>query len=85
MKSIRLKINLCLSITVLVALLAVGMFSIAANYTSTLSTVEQMMSETAVQAAGRVQHELAAYKNVAMDTGCIPQLSDPAVSLEEKQ
>ena len=31
MKSIRLKINLCLSITVLVALLAVGMFSIAAN------------------------------------------------------
>ena len=85
MKSIRLKINLCLSITVLVALLAVGMFSIAANYTSTLSTVEHMMSETAVQAAGRVQHELAAYKNVAMDTGCIPQLSDPAVSLEEKQ
>ena len=85
MKSIRAKINLCLSITVLAALLAVGMFSIVSNYTSTLSTVNQMMNETAVLAAGRVQHELTAYKNVAMDTGCIPQLSDPSVPLDEKQ
>ena len=85
MKSIRLKINLCLSITVLVALLAVGMFSIAANYTSTLSTVEQMMRETAVLAAGRVEQELAAYKNVVMDAGHDQQLADPDVPLEVKQ
>ena len=45
MKSIRAKINLCLSITVLAALLAVGMFSIVSNYTSTLSTVNQMMKQ----------------------------------------
>jgi len=50
-----------------------------------MSTVEQMMSETAVLAAGRVEQELMAYKNVVMDAGHIAQLSDPDVSLEEKQ
>lgn len=50
-----------------------------------MSTVEQMMSQTAVLAAGRVQQELKAYKNVVMEVGGIPQLSDPEVSVEEKQ
>ena len=34
---------------------------------------------------GRIGKELTAYKNVAMDTGCIPQLSDAAVPVEEKR
>jgi len=50
-----------------------------------MSTVEQMMRETAVLAAGRVEQELAAYKNVVMEVGCIPQLSDPRVSADEKK
>lgn len=71
--------------TVLTALAVVGAFSIIANYNSTLTTVNHMMSKTAVLAAERVEQELSAYKNVAMDTGCIPQLSDPSVSLDEKR
>ena len=85
MKSIRAKITLCLIMTVLTALAAVGLSSIIPNYNSTIATVNHMMSETAVLAAERVEQELAAYKNVAMDTGCIPQLSDPAVSVDEKR
>lgn len=85
MKSIRTKITLCLIITVLTALIAAGISSIIPNYNSTLSTVDHMMSETAVLAAERVEQELTAYKNVAMDTGCIPQLSDPIVSVEDKK
>lgn len=85
MKSIRMKITLCLILTVLVGLVASGISSIIPNYNSTMSTVEQMMRETAVLAAGRVEQELAAYKNVVMDTGHIQQLADPDVSLEEKQ
>lgn len=85
MKSIRSKITLCLMATVLIALMAVGISSITLSYRSTIATVEQMMSETAVLAAERIEQELTAYKNVAMDTGCIPQLSDPSVSVEEKQ
>ncbi len=85
MKSIRTKITLCLMVTVLATQLVVGASSITLNYNSTLSTVDQMMSETAVLAAERIEQELTAYKNVAMDTGCIPQLLDETVSLEEKR
>lgn len=85
MKSIRTKITLCLILTVLVGLVASGISSIIPNYNSTMSTVEQMMSETAVLAAGRVEQELTAYKNVVMEVGCIPQLSDPRVSVDEKK
>lgn len=84
MKSIRAKITLCLILTVLTALIVVGASSIMLNYNSTIATVDHMMSETAVLAAERVEQELMAYKNVAMDTGCIPQLSDSSTSLEEK-
>ncbi|MDE7219461.1 MAG: methyl-accepting chemotaxis protein [Oscillospiraceae bacterium] len=85
MKSIRKKITVCLMATVLTALAAVGASSIALNYRSTIATVDQMMCETAVLAAERIEQELTAYKNVAMDTGCIPQLSDETVPLEKKR
>lgn len=85
MKSIRAKITICLMATVLIALVAVGSSSITLNYRSTLATVEQMMSETAVLAAERIEQELSAYKNVAVDTGCIPQLSDETVPVDEKR
>ena len=85
MNSIRKKITVCLMATVLTALVLVGASSILLNYRSTLATVEQMMSETAVLAAERIQQELTAYKNVAIDTGCIPQLSDETVPVAEKR
>jgi len=71
--------------TVLIALIAVGSSSITLNYRSTIATLNQMMSETAVLAAERIEQELTAYKNVAIDTGCIPQLSDSSVPTTEKQ
>lgn len=85
MKSIRTKITLCFILTILVALVASGSSSITLNYNSTMSTVEQMMRETAVLAAGRAQQELMAYKNAVMEVGCIPQLSDSNVPQDEKQ
>ena len=85
MKSIRTKITLCLMVTVLATQLVVGASSITLNYNSTILTVDQMMSETAVLAAERIEQELAAYKNVAMDTGCVPQLLDKTVPLKEKR
>ena len=85
MNSIRKKITVCLMVTVWTALILVGASSIALNYRSTIATVDQMMSETAVLAAERIEQELIAYKNVAMDTGCIPQLSSASVPVEEKR
>ena len=68
MKSIRTKITMCLILTVLSALIVVGGSSIALNYRSTIDTVNQMMSQSATLASERVEQELTAYKNVAMDT-----------------
>ena len=85
MKSIRTKITLCLMATVLATQLVVGVSSITLSYNNTVSTVDQMMSETAVLAAERIEQELTAYKNVAMDTGCVPQLLDKTVPLEDKR
>ena len=85
MRSIRKKITVCLMATVLIALVLVGTASITLNYRSTIATVDEMMSQTAVLAAERIEQELTAYKNVAMDTGCIPQLSDNEVPVEEKR
>lgn len=85
MKSIRTKITVCLMLTIVISLMAAGLSGIIPSYRSTLSTVENMMRTTAVLAAERVEQELTAYKNAAMDAGCIPQLSDPNVPLEEKQ
>ena len=62
MNSIRKKITVCLIATVFIALLVVGLSSIALNYRSTLATVEQMMSETAVLAGERIEQELGAYR-----------------------
>ncbi len=85
MNSIRKKITVCITATVVIALLLVGGVGIVLNYRGTLSTVEQMLSETAVLAAERIDQELTAYKNVVIDTGCVPQLSDPEASVEEKR
>lgn len=85
MRSIRTKITLCLILTVLVSLVVSGSFSISLNYQSVMTTVEQMMTETSVLAAGRAEQELMAYKNAVMEIGCIPELSDPNVSVEEKK
>ena len=85
MKTIRKKITVCLMATVLVALVAVGTTSITLNYSSTLMTVEQLMTQTANLAGERVEQELLAYRNVAMDTGRVTQLSDPEVPVEEKK
>ena len=82
MNSIRKKITVSLIATVLIALAAVGASSIFLNYRSTLVTVEQMMGETAILAAERIEQELTAYKNVAMDTGFIAQLSSGSTTVE---
>lgn len=85
MKSIRGKITVCIIAVVLLALVAVGAASMALGYRSTLTTVEAMMTETAALAADRIEQELQAYKNVAMDTGLVPALSDENVSVEDKK
>jgi len=84
MKTIRSKIMLCMTLTLLLSLLAVGGVSAYLNYTSTIDTLEQSLTETVEIAAERVEKELTAYENVVSEVGMIPDLSNPAISNAQK-
>lgn len=85
LKSIRTKIMLCMSLTVLIAMLIVGTVSSVTNYRSTMDTIEQSMTEMAKIASARVEKELAIYRSIATEVGCSTLLADPEVSVAEKQ
>ena len=85
MKSIRMKIVACMLIAILTSLVIVGGISAWLNYTSTIDTLGQTMTEMADTAAERIEEELNAYKNIAYVTGCIPTLSDRTATVEEKR
>ena len=63
----------------------VGGISSWLNYQSTLSSMEQTMTETSKIASDRVAHQLKEYANVAMETGTIARLSSPQLGIEEKR
>ena len=69
MKSIRMKIVACMLIAILTSLVIVGGISAWLNYTSTIDTLGQTMTEMADTAAERIEEELNAYKNIAYVTG----------------
>lgn len=85
MKSIRGKILLCMSLTVLIALCVLGGTSVYLNYSSSKDLLGQTMKETANVAAERVSQELSVYRNIAWETGCTARLANPDLSVESKQ
>lgn len=85
MKSIQQKLLVSfLGLTAAAALVCGGM-GIAANYANTYATLEQNLTATATLAADRVSYELTSYVNVAEALGMVPALSDPEVSVAEKE
>lgn len=85
MKSIRKKILLTMTLTVILALLAVGVAGIVLNYSSTNALLKQNMLEMAQISAQRVEHELEAYANVAFDAGCTARLANADTSIADKK
>ena len=85
MKSIQQKILASfLGLTAAAALICGGM-GIAVNYFNTYSTLERDLAVTAGLAADRVAYELEAYRSAAIALGMVPELSDPEVSVWEKE
>lgn len=85
MKTIRKQIQISMILLVAISLAIIGVVSIYLNYSSTLDTLEDTMGQAASIAAQRVEQELLAYKNVAIDTGMVARLSSETSSVEEKQ
>ena len=85
MKSIKGKILLCMSLTVVICLSILGGAGICLNYSSTNQLLEQTLRETVKIASDKVANELTSYLNVAIDTGTIARLTDPQQSTGNKQ
>lgn len=85
MKSIRGKILLSMVLTVAVSLLTISLVSIFININSTNQTLEQTMSEAGEIAANQVRWELQTYANIAYETGSTARLSNPEISLADKE
>lgn len=85
MKSIRGKILVSMSVTVLVVLGILGSASVYLNYSSSNEVLEMTLKEMAVVASERVSKELASYTNVAWEVGSTARLADPAQSIENKK
>ncbi len=74
-----------LTLTVLFFMLLIGIVSSFMNYTSTIDTLDQMMKETSVITAARVEKELDAYRKIAYSVGTLSELSNPDIPLSVKQ
>ncbi len=85
MKTIRARIMRGLTLTVLFFMLLIGIVSSFLNYKSTMDTLDQMMKETSVITAARVEKELDAYRKVAYSVGTLSELSDPDIPVSVKQ
>ena len=73
-----------LAMTAAAALICGGV-GIAANYISSHSMLEQSLESTASLAATRVSYELLSYQNAVRGLGMVPELSDGAVPVTEKE
>ena len=84
-KSIKSKILVSMTVTIVVSLLLVGSISCILGYSGTKGTLDSSMSEMAELAADRISYELQIYKNIASEAGTRERLSNPGVSLDEKK
>ena len=85
MRSIKQKLLVRILAMAAAAALICGGVGIAANYISSHSMLEQSLESTASLAATRVSYELLSYQNAVRGLGMVPELSDDAVPVTEKE
>ena len=85
MRSIKQKLLVRILAMTAAAALICGGVGIAANYISSHSMLEQSLESTASLAATRVSYELLSYQNAVRGLGMVPELSDGAVPVTEKE
>ena len=85
MKSVGKKILLCSVLMVAISLVVMGIFSCLMIYNNTMSMVENDMIVAAKLASQRVNWELTAYKNIAVELGVMPDFSKASATNADKQ
>lgn len=85
MKSIRTQIIVVLLSIIIFLVTALGIISNYLNYKTAEATLKSSLTEMASVAANQISAEITSMKNIVMETGCNYGLSNPVVSLAEKQ
>lgn len=84
-ESIRGRIKNVVILVVAISVIILTVISSVLNLTSTLSTLEDAMSETAQVTADRISMELQATVNIVVELGSISRLSNNDYTPEQKQ
>lgn len=84
-KTIKTKITVTVLAIVIISMYLLGSISIYLNYSSTMSTLEQNMTEAAELASERVQWELQSYLNLVTNLGATARIAKDSATVEEKQ
>lgn len=85
MKSIKQRLLIAFLCLTAVAALLCGGVGVASVYATTSAMLRNNLEVTAQVAAERVSYELASYTNAAAALGMVPELSDDAVEIAEKE
>lgn len=84
-KTIQKKILINVIFISTIFLVIMCIVSSSLNYFSTIQTIKQLMIETVTISAERIEQELFAYQNIAVELGCNAQLASDSYTDEEKQ
>ncbi|MGB5823099.1 MAG: cache domain-containing protein, partial [Proteocatella sp.] len=84
-KKIKNRITNVILAIIIVLSFTLGSVACLFSYSSSIHSLEMAMTETAAVAAQQISNELEAYRNIAYEIGCIPELSDPNVSIAKKK
>ncbi|MEG2074013.1 MAG: methyl-accepting chemotaxis protein [Angelakisella sp.] len=80
MKTIKSKIMSAIILTVVISLMVLGSVSVILTQRATNAALSQTMIQTAIIAGERIDKEIEAYKNIAVETGMIKELADKYIS-----
>lgn len=84
-KTIRGRIIKGVACMVILTAVAMGVIGSLFNYMSAMETLETTMTETATLAAQRVEKELSAYLNMAVDAGCNERIANTSTTPNVKK
>lgn len=84
-KSLKTKIVVVLIAVVAVTSLTIGIMGAYLNFSSSMDTLDKSMTEAASIAANQVTAKLEAYKNIALETGCVQRLSNNDLTIQDKR
>ena len=85
MKTVKARIILLIIATIVLLCGSLGAMSVVLNRLTAEDVLKQSMTQVAILAASRIEKELQVTRQVAIDTGCLPDMGKAYVSSLDKE